>query len=177
MTQPQPFEVNPEVQVIKASYDLQRRVGSGPLDGKIVKRCEDVIQRNNEDFAPIAHGFLDQLEDGIDQAKDVNVPMLKRLEGMTRPVMELKANAKMFRYDLVTLLANVMLAFLESVSTLDDEAVEIVAAHHLTLGAIIDRRMMGDGGPSGLLLIQELREACNRYFTKRKMRPLNVALV
>jgi len=86
---------------------------------------------------------------------------------MTQPVMELKANARMFKYGLVSSLANIMLGFLESIEKLDKDAIEIVSAHQKTLHAIISREMKGDGGEYGVLLEKELRDAIRRYFSKR----------
>ena len=165
------------VQIIRASLELQQRIGIGPLDSGVVKRCQMVLDGNPTDFTPVARGFLFHLERAIGRADDETLPMQKRLDDLSKPVMELKANAKMFRYDLVTMLANIMLGFLESVSNLDKGAIEIVAAHHRTLAAIIDRKMTGDGGPAGAQLVQELKDACNRYFTRRDIRNANIGLV
>lgn len=158
------------VEVIKASYDLQKRVGKGPIAPTLLEKCHEVMNTNTTDFAPIAREFLEKLERAIAVCADPDIDMREKVEGLSRPVMELKASAKMFRYELVTSLANVMLGFLEAMQNLDRDAVEIVAAHHRTLAAIIDRKMNGDGGPYGQLLVQELKDACNRYFHKRGMR-------
>lgn len=165
------------VQVIKASYALQNKVGSGPLRPEVLAKCSEVMNTVTTDFAPIAGEFLDRLEQAVSGAKAEPEKLGAHLDHLTRPVMELKANARMFRYDLVTNLANIMLGFLEGVQILDRDAVEIVAAHHRTLKAIVDRKMMGDGGQYGTLLIQELKDACNRYFQKRGMRALNIGIV
>lgn len=164
------------VHVTKASYALQRRVGKGPLHPNVLARCNEVMNTNPVDFMPIAMEFLNSLDQGVRNAKTMAGELPKRLEQLTRPVMELKANARMFHYDLVTNLANIMLGFLEGINDLDDAAIEIVAAHHYTLTAIVERRMTGNGGQYGELLIQELKDACNRYFQKRGMRPLSIAL-
>ncbi len=60
-------------------------------------------------------------------------------------------------------LAQVMLGFLESLSHIDDNALEIVEAHHKTLNAIIAKQMKGDGGKYGQELQEELTHACERY--------------
>lgn len=78
-------------------------------------------------------------------------------------VMQLKANAAVFHYRLVGNLAQVMLGFLESLTHIDDNALEIVDAHHKTLNAIIAKQMKGDGGQHGQELQQELIRACERY--------------
>lgn len=157
-----------QVKIIKASTMLQQKAGTGDVDVKKVEKAEHSIQSNNEDFLPIASEFLDRLELGVARARQETAPMAERIDGMTKPVMELKANARMFKYDLVTSLANIMLGFLENIKDLDRDAIEIVAAHHTTLKAIIIKKMKGDGGANGSLLKAELEDACQRYFRKRK---------
>ncbi len=160
----------PKARIISANYDLQNRVGAGPLDEKKVQRAEEVIQNNTVDFKPMALGFLQELIDGTNTAKQSDLPLKDRLAAMTRPVMNLKANAGMFGYTLVTKLTNVMLGFLEHIDDLDKDAVEIVAAHHATLTLIVTRSMKGDGGPDGDALVKELTEACKRYYSRKGLK-------
>lgn len=155
-----------KAKVIKASYELQQRVGTGQLDEKKIAECERIIQENNIDFAPMANEFLGKLAQAIQFAKTPGVNPAEAKQRMTQPVMELKANAAIFKYDLVGTLANVMLSFLEAVKTIDKMAIEIVDAHHKTLTIIILKKMSGNGGQTGQLFEQELKEACKRYFTR-----------
>ena len=154
--------------VIKANYTLQAKVGSGPLDAKKVEECQKVMDNNTVDFAPMATEILDRLNKAIENAREGNIELEQAVQDMTQPVMELKANAAIFRYDLIGNLANVMLSFLESVKTMDKTAIEIVNAHHKTLTAIIMKKMQGDGGKYGKQLEQELKDACLRYFQKKR---------
>jgi hypothetical protein len=156
-----------KAKVIKASYELQQRVGSGPLDEKKVAECERIIQENNIDFAPMAGEFLAKLSQAIQFARSAGVDPVQAKQKMTQPVMELKANAAIFKYDLVGTLANVMLSFLEAVKTIDNTVIQIVEAHHKTLTIIVLKKMVGDGGQAGKLFEQELKDACKRYFTKK----------
>ncbi len=153
--------------VIKANYQLQHKVGAGPLDERSVQASQTVIDTNDVDFEPLALSILKKLEIGLEKAGDPSVSMQKIKEILTAPVMELKANASVFRYSLVGNLANIMLSFLEAISNLDKDAVEIVKAHHNTLHMIVVRKMAGDGGPAGKLLMSELQQACDRYYQKK----------
>lgn len=165
------------VQIIKAPRDLQRRVGFGAIDAITLQRAQEVISASTTDFAPVAHGFLDHLELALMRAYNTDMTHRQRLDSLVQPVMDLKANAGMFRYSLVTTLTNVMLGFLEAIPVLDKDAIEIVSAHHRTLQIIIEKKMSGDGGAMGTTLTHELKDACNRYFAKRGMRPLNIAML
>ena len=156
-----------KAKVIKASLELQQRVGSGPLDEKKVAECERIIQENNIDFGPMAAEFLGKLQQAIQYAKSPGADLVQAKQKMTQPVMELKANAAIFKYDLIGTLANVMLSFLEAVKSIDRTVVDIVEAHHKTLTIIVMKKMSGDGGPHGKLFEQELKDACKRYFVKK----------
>lgn len=164
-----------KVRIIKASKTLQIKAGSGDIEDEKITKAEVVIEKNAEDFAPIAKEFLDRLLTATETARSEGHDLSKNKmlkASMTQPVMELKANARMFKYDLVTSLANIMLGFLENVKELDKDAIEIVGAHHKTLTAIILKKMKGDGGTNGLLLQTELEDAVERYFSKRRKQNL-----
>ena len=155
------------VKIFKASNRLQIKSGVGEINPAKVERAELALQNNTENFSVFGLQLLSKLEAGIEHARNPDRPMQERLDGLTQPVMELKANARMFHYALVTDLANVMLGFLESVKVLDQDAIEIVAAHYRTLHAIISAQTKGDGGDGGTKLRRELEDVCQRYFRKR----------
>lgn len=162
------MEEKKQPRVIKANYVLQAKIGSGPLDSKTVEKCQKVIDNNDVDFAPLAIQFLDTLKKAIEEARQGNVNLEESIQTMTQPVMELKANAKIFKYDLIGNLANVMLSFLEAIKTMDKNVIEIVDAHHKTLTAIVTNKMKGNGGVNGKQLEQELKDACKRYFQSKR---------
>ena len=166
MTQGETASAKPRV--IKANYMLQAKIGSGPLDAKKVEACQKVMDENTVDFAPLAKQYLDKLADAIQKARSGEIDLDQAVAEMTQPVMELKANAAIFKYNLIGNLANVMLSFLEAVKQIDKTVIEIVDAHHKTLTAIVMKKMQGDGGKYGAQLEHELRDACKRYFGAKK---------
>lgn len=159
---------NQEPLVYKANYQLQKKIGKGPIDAKALERAQSMIEEATEDFEPLAMTFLSKLKIAIDNAQKDEGSVEDQIKNMTSPVMELKANAKMFKYDLVSSLANIMLGFLETIDKLDKDAIDIVAAHQQTLQLIVMKKMTGDGGEHGQLFQRELRDAVQRYFTKRQ---------
>lgn len=155
--------------IIRASRSLQMKAGKGDVAPEQVQMAENIIVNNDEDFLAIADGFLMRLHNAIEMAhRDTGAKKSDLISGMVKPVMELKANAKMFKYNLVTSLANIMLDFLETLEHLDDTAIEIVTAHHKTLSMIIARKMSGDCGHIGVTLQKELQSACQRYLAHNK---------
>ena len=162
MTEPKPN--GPKV--IKADKKLQTKVGTGQIDENLVERCQEVIDNNSVDFAPLAKEYLDLLSEAIKAAKSSEMEKSEAISNMTAPVMQLKANAAIFKFNLIGNLANVMLSFLEAVDKLDADALSIVEAHHKTLTAIVLKNMKGDGGAFGKQMEEELKNACKRYYAK-----------
>jgi len=158
---------NKKANIIKANYVLQHKVGAGPLDEGKVAACQTVIDKNEVDFVPLGLSILEKLEKALDKANDPTITMDKMKTLLTEPVMELKANATIFKYTLIGNLANIMLNFLETIKVLDKDAIEIVRAHHNSLHMIVVRKMSGDGGAGGKMLIDELQQACTRYYNKK----------
>jgi hypothetical protein len=156
-----------EAKIFKANFKLQQKVGSGPLDERKVQESQQVIETNEVDFGPTALEILEKLEKAIKRSQDSTANMQEAKALLTTPVMELKANAAIFKYALIGNLANIMLSFLEAIKDLDKDAVEIVKAHHNTLHMIVVRKMSGDGGEGGKMLMKELQQACDRYYKKR----------
>jgi len=154
--------------VIKANTSLQNKVGTGKIDESSIERCQSVMDNNDIDFHPVAMEFLDKLTEAIKAAKTADIETQDTIGELTAPVMQLKANASIFKYDLIGNLANVMLSFLENIKELDKDAISIVEAHHKTLTAIILKKMVGDGGAFGKQMEEELKGACQRYFAKNK---------
>lgn len=159
-----------KIKIYKANPILKQKIGSGPLDKKLLDRAEKVIKENEVDFTPLGLQFLNELEEALNAVEGNlnNDKFASHKQSLTQPVMELKANAKIFHYDLVGNLANIMLNFLESITSLDKDALAIVRGHHETLRGIINNNLRGDGGQKGQIMITELENACARYYKKQR---------
>ncbi|MBK6895785.1 MAG: hypothetical protein IPH06_04260 [Alphaproteobacteria bacterium] len=151
------------VRIIRATNLLRSKIGTGKISPEVIQECQKVIEENDIDFSPLAREFLDSLAQTIRRTRSREISEQQAVERMAGCVMQLKANAAVFHYRLVGNLAQVMLGFLESLTHIDDNALEIVDAHHKTLNAIIAKQMKGDGGQHGQELQQELIRACERY--------------
>ena len=52
----------------------------------------------------------------------------------------------MFHYELVSMIADVLLDFLETVQTINPDVLEIIKAHNEIILMALSRRMKGNGG-------------------------------
>lgn len=158
---------NKTVRVVKASRMLQSKVGTGTIDEKKVEKSQKIIDSNAIDFKPMAKTYLDQLAVAVENAKAGKTDHAALIQELIEPVMQIKANAAMFDYNLVSRLANIMLNFLETITEVDENVLEIIVAHQNTLNLIVNNAMKGDGGEYGIELESELKSVCKRYFAKR----------
>ena len=154
------------VRIHKASKNLQLKAGTGSFTPDKILKANRIIEENTVDFTELADDFLMKLVDGIRKAKAGAGSQEEQLGNLIKPVMALKAHGKMFKYELVSSLADIVLGFLEHVKELDADVIDIVEAHHKTLSIIIKKGVTGNGGGSGPLLVAELKDACQRYYSK-----------
>mgnify|MGYP003624278762 CR=1 FL=1 len=151
---------------------IKSKVGSGGLSQSILSKAQILLENNTVDFRPLGEMYLDQLQDGINQAaadldkKNGERSTEKLIRQMLYPSMQLKANGGMFHYDLVTVIGDKLVQFLEVIEKPDMEALEIVQAFHTTVRAVLLGQIQGTGGRYGAELLQALDDACHRYFIK-----------
>lgn len=164
--------VDPEgyTDIIKVNHVLQAKVGLGQVPEDVLSKSQSLIEKNNINFAPIAKQFLQQFRNELDIVSTENHTNRKSIERLIAPVMQIKANARIFKYNLLGDLSSIMLNFLEGMNELDGDAMDIVEAHYTTLSRIISDELHGDGGTSGQSFATELQAACDRYIQNRIMR-------
>lgn len=149
---------------------LRQKVGKGGLDQTRIDRAEEYIENNPADFTPFAEDIMERLDRIIAQAKSGKIPPKDAIDQLTRPIMELKANGGMFRYMLLSEIADIVLNFLENITELNNDVFEIIDAHQNTLTVIVTNKLQGGGGKEGQALAQELYAATRRYYAKHKIR-------
>jgi len=153
--------------VIKASDKLKIKTGIGSINQILIDKSQKILDENEVDFVPIMNGFLSQLGQAIAYAKQEEEPTRKALDDIIDPIMQIKANARIFKYDLVGNLADIVLTFLEQLNNTDQYIFEIVGANQKTLKHLVSKKVKGNGGDVGPVLENELESACNRYMNTK----------
>lgn len=158
--------------VIKASYRLMQKVGMGPVSPAVVAECDRFIKENDIDFQPWAKSCMVDLNAALERAMLYGSNMNELLrEDLIAPIMQLKASGTMFHNTPLSQLAGVLLHFLESIPSLDQDVVEIVKANETVLDAFLADKNQGMS-PAKAQLISALQDACNRYAAKHDIRSL-----
>ena len=151
---------------IKVENKIQKKAGFGEIAEVAISRSESIILNNNVDFKEIATPILFNLRETVKLARENPEKIDILRQELIKPIMELKANGAMFKYELIGSLAGVMLSFLEHINQLNNDALEIIEAHEKTLTLIVTNGIKGDGGLLGKQVVEELESACGRYYRK-----------
>ena len=159
-----------EPKFIEPPNALKIKVGHGGIPPELLKKSQEFIESNPMRFEPYAEEYLNEIENNI--TKLGTHPSLKSdprfLDEFAQPIMGLKANGGMFKYPLVSMIADVALQFLDRIDEVNPDGLEIIRAHNKSISLIINAELTGYAGPEGQKITEELQEACNRYFKKHK---------
>lgn len=154
--------------IIKASLDLQKRVGTGTIDDHKVQQAQKVISENKIEFGPIARPHLDEMRRLVAAISQSRGDMSDReiMQALMAPTMNIKANAATFNYPLISGLTGIVLTFLEDVRRYDKKVLQIVDLLHKTILLVLARKMTGDGGVQGMALQEAFRDLCQKFVRK-----------
>lgn len=157
-----------KVRFIKPPNVLKQKVGTGGITQERLEKSQKLIDTVKIDFAPYAQTFLKQMAAEAKKAHKSNDNFQETKDKLIGPVMQLKANGGMFRYQLVSDVADIALQFLEDVEEINDDALAVIKAHENAIKIIVSNKLTGDGGKEGYALVKELHNASKRYFAKYK---------
>lgn len=147
---------------------LKQKIGSGGIDPKLLVKAQEVLENNTTDFRPIATSLLESLDDAVKFARNNPATEIEpAIEKMIYPAMQLKAQGSMFRFPVITEISDILVNFLETITGVDADVLEIVEAHKLAIAAVITANMTGVGNPQGNELRESLMDACLRYYKSR----------
>ncbi len=157
-----------KVRFITPPNTLKTKVGHGGIDKALIKKSQKLIENVEINFLPYAQDFIKKFSIAIKEAIKDSSDFEATRESLVAPIMQLKANGGMFRYILVSDIADIALQFLDNLSEINKDGIDVLKAHENTITVIINSNLKGDGGKEGYALVKELHSACNRYFKKYK---------
>lgn len=159
-----------DVKIIRVPNTLAQKVGVGEIDEKRIDQAQKMIDVNNIDFAEVSKTFMDQLQNAVKSARQAGKAgdMEELINGIAFPIMNLKANAGVFNYPLITEIGDIVLNFLDTLKMLDEEVLAIADNFYKTVMLILARQMKGPNAPGGKELVHEFSGVCRRYVEKYK---------
>lgn len=161
-----PFQVKKarNAELITPSNTLKKKAGSGGFEKEIMEKAQALIDNNTTDFSPTCYALIDDMHDALQRAQSGAVAGEKAIEAIITPTMQLKAQGAMFRYPLITEVAGTLVSFLETVTEINKDTIDVINAHKTSLRYIIASKIQDSGGAKGKELKDALYGACTRYF-------------
>lgn len=159
-----------KIKIYKASKVLQDKAGKGTVSKEKIAEAQRIIEDNTVNFVPMANDYLIDLSDALKEAGNDDIALDQRRHNITLPIMQLKATGKIFGYKLIGDLSTLVLNFLETVKTVDEDVVSIINAHHQMTALILREQIMHDGGLNGETMKKELSSVCARYLKKNNIK-------
>lgn len=147
---------------------LQLKTGKGTIDPAVIHNAEKIMEEIDIDFAPMAQDYLYVVVITLRDLDNNKINKRDAHRKITKAIMELKANSKIFGYGLLGDLSGVLLNLIDNSDDLDPDLIKIINAHYKTGTVIINDRMTGDGGQIGKVIFKEFQAACARYTDKQQ---------
>ncbi len=152
---------------IKPPNALKEKVGSGGIPAHLIEKAQIHINDNPVDYRPEGLESLKKIQTLLEEIESATVDrQIELLHILVEEVMQLKASGGMFQFQLVSMIADVLLDFLETVNTVNEDVLKIIHAHNTIVTMILSKGLKGDGGKTGSSLSRELFKACVRYYDK-----------
>jgi hypothetical protein len=163
------YEKKKKVKFIRPPNTLKLKIGSGGIPQERIQNAQLSMEIFESDFSPIARELIRKFSADMRRVeKAIAAKTEFDRDSIVYPVMQLKANGGMFKYALMSDVADICLQFMEAVSEYNKDTLEVIRAHENSLRSIIGNDLKGSGGHEGYKLVQELHHACQRYFKKYK---------
>ena len=156
--------------IVKPENTLKKKAGNGGFKESDLVKAQSMIENNEIDFRPMGNEFLAELDQVLADIRDGKIEGPKILDSIMYPMMQLKSQGGLFKYPLITQVSHLMLDFLESIDTADDDIIEITGAYRKTIHAILTLEIKGKESKEGVQLCLALRDAFERYYKVNKKR-------
>jgi len=163
------YENLEDAEFITPPNKIKKKVGSGGIPEVLLQRAQEAIDDNYDvDFLPYATKYLESIDEAllkIGKAKtQADLKPIKK--EISESIMHLKANGGMFGYHLISMVSDVALNFADTEKNINADFIQIITAHNNSIRIILENKIKGSGGMAGDELINELRQAVQRFDKK-----------
>lgn len=154
--------------LVKPKNKLKTKVGDGGFNDQDLKKAQIVIEKNKIDFEPIARDLFTEIEAILTSIKTKEKKANDCLGILLDALMKLRAQGSLFHYPSITHISDVIVDFLDTEKTINEDVIDILAVYRKTGDAIISLKIKDVKNKTCLTLINELRQACTRYQKKHR---------
>ena len=149
-------------EIIHPPKRLKEKVGSGGLDMSIIAKAQEQLEANTIDFKPIGLHLLRIIDDSLRDIQAGKLQGKAAIKSLLYPIMELKAQGTMFNYPLITDISDTRVNFLETITDINADVIELITGYRMASMAIFSKGLTGSGGAAG----QELRSAISQAYIR-----------
>ncbi len=149
----------PEAKILKANYTLKQKAGDGGFSPEAVRAAMNRMESAVDLFPTIASGDLEAIEQALKiiRTGDISKPVMDKVYSAC---IELKAHGTMFRFPLVTMVADSLCVFLDSIQNMSMIVREIIELHLQTLKIAIGQGPRAITDKDKVELLNGLQKAC-----------------
>lgn len=148
--------------VFEAPHEIRRKVkGGGPLDAATLLRIEAAVAEQSAAFCEGVARDIDRMQQLV--AAFASRPRDAVKQDILAVLHEVRGQGTTFGFPLLTRIGNALSRFLQSIATVDDDAVEVVTGHLQAMQGVVGNRLSGDGERVGEQILRALDQAVQRY--------------
>jgi len=149
---------------------MKQKVGSGGVATEALAKAEEYIEKNTTNFKPAGIALVDALTEALRNTRNGGMKSDTAIEFMLYPAVRLKSQGALFHYPLISKISEILVNFLETIETTDEDVFEIVEAHRVAFMYVLNNDINGMGGPQEKTLLGDLLDACGRYYKTRNIK-------
>lgn len=156
-------QTHPKARIISASTALQNKVGTGAVDTDLIAKAQVEIDQNEVDFAELAKNDLKTLKENISNGKSMLSKGHTSLpnKDFLVPIMNIKANAGSFHYQLVSDISGQILSNIETNTSISKDELDAIELLYKTILIVMTKKITGQGGKEGRELKRGFQELCH----------------
>ena len=161
-------ELLKDAEFINPPNTLKQKAGNGGIPIQLIEQGETFIHENDIDFVPFARDHLKEIKNHLAELKKAknDKARKKALDPIVQNIMLIKAHGGMFNYHVMSAVADVALKFLDGVEKYNEDLYQIIEAHNNSINVVIQAQMKGAVSTKSAALVDELREATQRFQKK-----------
>lgn len=149
--------------------DLRSKVtDGGPPDDAMLRRAAGAIAEFGETFEKHAIAEVERMYRLFREGSDVKAKRQGNAQEILEIADELRGQGTKFEYPLVTRISGSLCTFIEGCKKqgeLDVDDFEVVCVHLDALNAVLALRVIGEGGPTGREIGEDLESAVQNILT------------
>lgn len=157
---------NDKVEITTPPNDIKSKLGEGGIPSDGIKKAEKTLSESAAKFMDVAKEDLDIIADAIAQGKSGDKPGKQVIREINASAFELKSNAGMFDYPLVTDIATSLFQLTDMLEEVNEAVFDVLNLHYQSIRAAIAMGGKAENPEDTKALIKGLMAASSKILQK-----------